>query len=142
MSNELPYLINHLRQKACLTTQQLATKANVPQSLISGLQSGNRRVGEDNARKIGTALNLTGRELEDFIYKAINSSTERILKEYNLYPSEILNLVADELQSTGISPMNITRCIRKPQLVDYNPDAVLYLEDGRRVLLNLEVTCC
>ena len=69
--------LSTLRQNAQLTNQELADDAHVPASLIAGLQSGKRRIGEYQARKIGKALNLTGADLESFIFNAINNCSEK-----------------------------------------------------------------
>ena len=129
--------LNSLRQTRHLTTGELATKAGVGQPLISGLISGDRVIGEYTARKIAAALQLTGRELEDFVYLAINSCSEKVLQSSKNYPSELLNLIACELQELGILPDKISYCVRKP--ASKNANAALYLEDGKEALIKLEV---
>ena len=99
--------LNNLRKQHDLTVYQLAKRAGVHQSLISGLQTNNRVVGEHNARKIGKALQLEGEALESFVYQAINNCTEKVLNEFKSYPAEVLNLIAGILASTGIMPSSI-----------------------------------
>jgi len=127
--------LNRIRKQQHLTVHQLAKLAGVPQSLISGLQTNNRVIGEYNARKIGKALQLDGDDLESFVYLAINNCTERVLNEFKSYPAEVLNLIAGVLESMGISPENIKRCIRKHN----GADAALYLNDGKAAFINVEV---
>src|SRR4051812_11505941 len=115
--------LNSLRRDCKLTVYQLAARAGVPQSLISGLSTSNRVIGENNARKIGEALQLSGDELESFIYLAINACSEKVLQDSKRYPAEILNLIATELQSFGITAETINRCVRKPRFNDSTADA-------------------
>ena len=129
--------LNNLRKQHDLTVYQLAKRAGVHQSLISGLQTNNRVVGEHNARKIGKALQLEGEALESFVYQAINNCTEKVLNEFKSYPAEVLNLIAGILASTGIMPSSIKSCVRKPN--EIAADAALYLEDGKAALINVEV---
>ena len=132
--------LNTLRSRLRLTTQQLAARANVPQSLISGLQTGNRRIGEDNARKIGQALGLNAWEMEEFIYLAINDSAEKVLNGHKRYPAEVLNLVAAELHQNGIAPEEVGRCILHPTLGNgQTPDAAIYLRDGRSATIEVKI---
>jgi hypothetical protein len=92
-------------------------------------------IGEFNARKIGKALQLDGDELESFIYMAINNCSEKVLNEYQGYPAEVLNLIADRLATAGIVPGSIRTCVRKAT----DADAALYLDDGKAALINVEV---
>lgn len=101
-------MLFRLRTNARLTNAQLADLADVPESLISGLQNDNRRVGEYQARKIGSALNLHGERFEEFVLRAIDTSTEKVLKEARDYPSELLNLIAKQLRRAGIAAQAIT----------------------------------
>lgn len=129
--------INDLRIKRTLTVNQLAQQAQVPASLISGLQTNHRVIGENNARKIGTALKLDGEELKDFIYLAINQCSEKVLEEAKSYPAEVLNLIAVRLRAMGILPDQILHCDHNPMLND--TDAALILSDGTTALINLRI---
>lgn len=91
-----------LRAAARLTNRELARLADVPESTIAGLQSGNRRVGEIQARKLGNALQLRGEDLEQFILQAINTCSEKVLCEAKSYPASLLNLIARQLRKAGI----------------------------------------
>ena len=90
--NNFSNKLNTLRKARNLTIQELAKLSAVSQPLISSLEHGHRVIGEYTASKIGTALQLNGEELEDFIYLAINGCTEKVLKSSKNYPAEILNL--------------------------------------------------
>lgn len=107
---KFPEYLTYLRKQANFTNQQLAEKAGVPRSLIAGLQSGRRRVGEYNARMIGAALGLKDRNLEDFIYQAIDTCTEKVLKDSQAYPAELLNLLAKQLRAVGVLPEQVDQC--------------------------------
>jgi len=110
MKNEFPVLLTSLRTKANLTNEQLAGLANVPRSLIGGLQSGRRRIGEMQATRIGKALGLQGQPLDEFIYEAINQCSEKVLVESKDYPAELLNLLARQLRLAGIYPELVSQC--------------------------------
>lgn len=137
MDNNFATKLYNLRTSHHLTSAELAIKANVPPSLISGLQSGNRVIGEYNARKIGKALHLTGDELEEFIYLAISQCSEKVLTASKNYPAAIINLVASKLQEQGILPEKISQCVRRPKKND--ADAALYLDDGKEAFIKVEV---
>ena len=128
--------LNKLRKANHLTVYELAKRAGVPQSLISGLQTGNRQIGEYVARKLAKVLQLENEELEDFVYLAINDCSEKVLQRSKDYPAEVLNLIAGELHNRGIFPDSIMGCVRKPSS---NTDAALYLNDGKAALINLEI---
>jgi hypothetical protein len=67
-------------------------------------------VGENNASKIGKALGLDGAELDTFIYAALTEATDKVLKENNDYPAELLNLLAVQLRQAGIVAGEIQQC--------------------------------
>lgn len=122
-------LLSSLREKARLTNRELAVMAKVPHSLIAGLQSGSRSVGEYQARKIGLALELKDAALESFMLAAINTCTDKVLEESKEYPASFLNMVAKQLREAGILPQNL----RNFQLNRDKSENVLklYLQDGR-----------
>ena len=132
--------LRDLRVQRNIKTEELAKKANVPASLISGLQTEHRTVGERNARQIGVALGLTGPELDDFIYLALNHARDRVLRQYQSYPAETLNLIAERLETKGITPDQITGCCRHPYSAGQTSDAAVYLNNGQIALINLNIT--
>lgn len=131
--------LHKLRTDAKLTNLELARLAGVPESLISGLQNGNRRVGEYQARKIGRALKLTGDELEQFVYTAINTCTEKVLGDAKAYPSQLLNLVALQLHRAGISADSIFDCDISGN--PYGQDVTLMLGGGKTATLKTQLLC-
>lgn len=136
MDNYFSNKLNTLRQARNFTVQELAQRAGVSGGLISGLLHGYRIIGEKTARKIASALNLQGEELEDFIHLALNNGcSEKVLNSFKDFPSEVLNMVAKELNALGISPDRIKRYVRKSD----EADAALYLENGKQAFINLEV---
>ena len=68
-------------------------------------------IGECQASKIGAALQLEGKELESFIFCGINRCTEKILKQAQAYPAELLNLLALQLRRAGILPEHVSACV-------------------------------
>ena len=104
-------LLSTLRAGADLTNRELAIKANVPRSFVAGLQSGQRKCGELQARKIGTALGLKEAELESFILFAIDTSTEKILVEAKDYPASFLNMTARQLRWQTVKKIDANRML-------------------------------
>jgi transcriptional regulator with XRE-family HTH domain len=133
MNERFSELLSRLRRKAKLTNVQLAQLAKVSRSLIPGLQSGKRRIGEYQARKLGMALGLEGRELEGFIFAAINGCTEKVLQESLAYPAELLNLLARQLRLAGIQPDQVRGCVVEEGTEE--SEAEIFLKDGRQVRL-------
>lgn len=121
--------LKRLRKDAGLTNRSLAVSASVPSSLIAGLQSGHRRVGEFQARKIGKALALDGPELEGFVLEAVNTCTKRVLSEAKDYPSLFLNFIAKQLRSAGIAPQDLCQFQIIPSAE--GQALKLYLDGGR-----------
>jgi len=141
MTSTFANALTTLRTRLNLTVQDLATKAKVPPTLVSGLQSSNRHIGENNARKLGLALKLSERELETFVYSAINDCSEKVLDDCKAFPAEILNLCARNLKEQGIDGGQIDRCVLKPKLQDGKEhDAVLFLTDGRTAFVDLKIS--
>lgn len=119
---------------AGLTNIQLAKRADVPCSLIAGLQSGKRRIGELQARRIGLALGLHGTQFEEFIFEAINQCSEKVLFESRPYPAEVLNIWAKVLRGAGITPEQV-RCAKLT-----GNEVTLALLNGAQVKLEAKLT--
>lgn len=128
-----------LRAKAKLTNNELALLANVPESLISGLQNDNRRIGEYQATKIGKALKLADETLEDFVYSAINTCTEKILNTAKPYHSQLLNLVAVQLHRAGITAGAIADFTVVGD--EREQDVTLVLGSGKTATLKTQLMC-
>jgi len=127
LENTFPQVLQWHRHRAGFTNAELADRARVPESLIAGLQSGKRRVGEQNALQIGQALGLQGVDLEQFIFAAINTSTRKLLRQAMDYPSQLINFTARKLLNAGVSPHLVANC-------DYSDDLgtiTMKLVDGR-----------
>ena len=86
-----------------LTAKELSKRASVSESLLSGLQNGNRKIGEKQASRIANALELTGSDKLEFVYLAMNESSDRLLESSRAYPVEVLNQLPLFLKSSGIS---------------------------------------
>ena len=123
-----PQTLQHLRHQADFTNRELAEAAGVPVSLIAGLQSGRRRVGEKNARQIGEALGLKDESLQQFILLAMDTCTRKVLKEAQKYPAQLLNMVAQKLRRAGVLPDHVQLCETSPE---DSSDLRLKLSDGR-----------
>jgi transcriptional regulator with XRE-family HTH domain len=118
--------LNQLRKQAGLTTLELAELSDVPRTLISGLENNSRRIGELQATRLGIALGLCGVDLQEFIYLAINTCSERVLVESKGYPAELINLVTRQLRNAGILPEQVNACV-----VD-GTNVSLILNNGRQ----------
>lgn len=128
-----------LRRAANFTDEDLAKQANVPRSLITGLQNGSRAIGEQQAKKIASALKLQGNALRDFIYDAINTCSRRVLAKNERYPAEVVNLAADQLQRVGIDPERIEACEWLEKHEDQATGLILKMDDGSQAHLRADL---
>jgi transcriptional regulator with XRE-family HTH domain len=102
---------NHLklkRKELGMTSRELAGRSCVSPSLLSGLEKGNRVVGEKQAKRIAAALNLENQEHSDFVFMAMNESRDRLMDLSEDYPVETLNFLPMLLRKMGISPEMIS----------------------------------
>ena len=132
-------LLNGLRASAQLTNCELARLADVPESLISGLQNDNRRVGEYQARKIGKALKLSGEDLEQFVYAAIDTCTVKVMANLKAYPAQLLNSIAGQLYRAGIAAEAISDCIIEGGNDQQN--ITISLHSGKKATVRTHLTC-
>jgi transcriptional regulator with XRE-family HTH domain len=139
MNTPFSQTLQELRANARLTNNELARLADVPESLISGLQNDHRRVGEYQAMKIGKALKLKGETLEQFIYDAINTCTEKLLNTAKPYHSQLLNLVALQLHRAGIPADSIQDFSVAGD--EHAQDVTLLLGSGRTATLKTQLVC-
>lgn len=129
--------LTHLRTSQGLSNRALAARAGVPHSFVAGLQSGSRRVGEVQARKIGLALGLNGENLEEFVLLGVDTCTEKVLTEAKGYPASLLNLIATQLRGAGIFPELLSGCIIKD--ASNGQAIILSLSNGQTARLNTEL---
>ena len=101
--NHFKDLLISKRKALGLTSKELSKQSSVSESLLSGLQSGNRRIAEKQASRIASALGLKGQEKSDFIFMAMNESTQRLLESSKAYPVELLNYIPVQLQKMKVS---------------------------------------
>ena len=91
------------RRKALrLKGKELSKRACVPETLVSGLQNDSRKIGEVQATRIGKALGLSGNDLLEFVYMALNESKGRLLNSSKIYCAEILNYLPNLISIHGI----------------------------------------
>jgi transcriptional regulator with XRE-family HTH domain len=101
--NHFKDLLISKRKALGLTSKELSKQSSVSESLLSGLQSGNRRIAEKQASRIASALGLKGQEKSDFIFMAMNESTQRLLESSKAYPVELLNYLPVQLQKMKVT---------------------------------------
>lgn len=107
VSGEFGSLLRRLKKEKQLSNRGLAKLADVPHSLIASLQTGQRGIGEYAGRKLGIALGLHGSALESFVLEAINTCTEKVLKQALAYPASLINHLPIKLSCAGISPSDL-----------------------------------
>ena len=137
MNPPFSHTIGFLRKQAQLTNKQLATLANVPESLIAGLQSGKRRIGELQARKLGTALKLTDQEMELFVLQAIDTCSEKLLRRAQGFPAELSNLLICQLLHSGITADSLLSYSVAGS--GHQKDVTLWLTTGGKALLRTKL---
>ena len=85
--------------------------ARVPETLVSGLQNDSRKIGEVQATRIGKALGLSGNELQEFVYVALNESKGRLLNSSKIYCAEILNYLPNLIAINGIRASGMGKAV-------------------------------
>jgi len=133
--NHFKDLLISKRKALGLTSKELSKQSSVSESLLSGLQSGNRRIGEKQASRIASALGLIKQDERDFIFMAMNESTQRLLESSKAYPVEILNSLPGLLRNKGVLPENINRA----RILDSFLEISLESGDVVRVYVNLSL---
>lgn len=133
--NHFKDLLISKRKALGLTSKELSKQSSVSESLLSGLQSGNRRIGEKQASRIASALGLKKQEKSDFIFMAMNESTQRLLESSKSYPVEVLNSLPGLLRNKGVLPENINGA----RLFDAFLEISLESGDVVRVYVNLSL---
>ena len=133
--NHFKDLLISKRKALGLTSKELSKQSSVSESLLSGLQAGNRRIGEKQASRISSALGLINQEERDFIFMAMNESTQRLLESSKAYPVEILNSLPGLLRNKGVLPENINSA----RIFDSFLEISLESGDVVRVYVNLSL---
>ena len=133
--NHFKDLLISKRKALGLTSKELSKQSSVSESLLSGLQSGNRRIGEKQASRIASALGLINQDERDFIFMAMNESTQRLLESSKSYPVEILNSLPSLLRNKGVLPENINSA----RIFDSFLEISLESGDVVRVYVNLSL---
>lgn len=133
--NHFKELLISKRKELGLTSKELSKLASVSESVLSGLQSGNRRIGEKQASRIASALGLKEQEKSDFIFMAMNESTQRLLESSTSYPVELLNSLPCLLRNHGVSP----EIISSARIFDSFLEINLYSGDVLRLHVHLSL---
>src|SRR5437763_16231214 len=80
-----------------LSIREFAKRAGLPYSLIAGLETGHRRIGEKSARKIITTLKLKDGEADYLLSHFLRLTKQRVLQKTREYPPEVVNILAQQL---------------------------------------------
>jgi len=107
----LSTVIKAKRKALYLSGKELSKRACVPETLVSGLQNDSRKIGEVQATRIGKALGLSGNELQEFVYVALNESKGRLLNSSKIYCAEILNYLLNLIATHGIGAEEIVDAV-------------------------------
>ncbi len=135
--NEFKKQFAACRERSGLSYRRLEAVTGIKYSALSAMQTGNRPVGEQSARRIAEAFGLSGEVREAFVLSALNTSKEKVLAAVGGYPAEVLNLLGLLLMARGIKPGQIVRCGYKPAM----PDCLqITLKKGRTVHLYVDVS--
>ena len=105
-------ILKHERLKKGLSATKLSELSGLHVTLISALEHGHRCIGEKSAKKLSIALGLKEREQEQFIYSAIEESSDRLLEASEDYPVELLNYLPIKLQKIKVSA-NLIRDLKE-----------------------------
>jgi transcriptional regulator with XRE-family HTH domain len=125
------------RKRSGLSYRKLERVTGIKYSALAAMETGNRPVGEQSARRLASAFGLSGEALDTFVLSTLNTSKERILDCVKEYPSEVLNLLGLMLLGQGIKPSHITRCEFNPLA----PDCLkLSLKRGGIIHLHVEAS--
>ena len=125
------------RERSGLTYRALEKVTGIKYSALAAMQTGNRPVGEQSARRIAEAFRLFGDAREAFVLAALNTSKEKVLAAVTGYPAEVLNCLGLLLTARGIKSSHIVRCGYDPAV----PDCLqLTLKKGRTLHLQVQVS--
>lgn len=98
------------RKQSGLSYRALESATGIKYSALAAMNTGNRPCGEQSARRIASALGLSGEPLEAFVLSALNTSKEKVLVAVKDYPAEVLNLLGLVLLANGIKAKQIIGC--------------------------------
>lgn len=130
-------LLAGYRKRSGLSYRKLERVTGIKYSALAAMETGNRPVGEQSARRLAAAFGLSGEALDTFVLSALNTSKERVLDCIKEYPADVLNLLGLLLLAQGIKPANITRCEFDP----LTPDCLkLSLRRGGIIHLHVDLS--
>jgi transcriptional regulator with XRE-family HTH domain len=129
-------ILKSRRKELGLTSKELSKRSSVSESLLCELQKGNRRIGEKQASRIASALEYDESEQREFVYLAMNESSQRLLESSKSYPVEILNSFPELLRNHGIVP----EMISETRIFDRFVEIVLESGEVVRLFANLSLS--
>ena len=135
----LEQLAEH-RKRCGLSYRSLEQVTGIKYSALAAMQSGNRPVGEQSARRLAEAFGLSGETQETFVLTALNTSRERVLQAVKEFPAEVLNALGLLLLACGIEPAQIVGGEISSSLPQDRSRLRLSLADGRQLRLDIRLT--
>lgn len=107
MKNEFKKQLAGCRARSGLSYRALEKVTGIKYSALAAMENGHRPTGEQSARRLASAFELSGEASNTFVLSALNTSKERILEAVKAYPAEVLNFLGLLLMARGIKPGQI-----------------------------------
>lgn len=127
------HLLRSERNKRGLTVKKLAELSNLYDSLISGVEHGDRVLGEISATKLARGLGLEGKCQISFILSAMEESKDRLLKLSTDYPVILLNQIPLQLHELGIIASQIHSLEKNEKRI------LLHLKENQQVQIETRI---
>ena len=134
--------IKDLRHKAHLSQRDFGAIINLPHSLISVIESGDRAVGAGLAEKLADALKLNNEERDNFLILAASTRKRDKLVGYaRTMPSQALYFLPKVLRQTGVGQDNVKSAVLSRGKTGTGSAAsdvlLLELNDGKQIRCTL-----
>ena len=140
--------LREMRMKSGKTVRRLAEEAEVSFALLTCIENARRGAGRSTLERLGAALGLKERELDDFILDGmVICKRERLLGAAEGYPARVLNALPSALRWMGVLPEDVQAC-EPVQQADWKrtsspmraADFVVHLKDGSKVNVSFKIS--
>ena len=151
IEREIKLFGDSLRQKrmeAGKTVRRLAEEAGVSFALLTCIENARRGAGRSTLERLGAALGLKERELDEFILDGlVICKRERLLGAAEAYPARVLNALPSALRWMGVVPAQVEKCEavqesagKRKSTPTVAADFVVHLKDGRTVNVSFKIS--